>query len=357
MPPLDPYRLAIDKIDDQILSLLSERAKAVIAIGEIKREKGADINLHTAGREERIFQRLFDNNAGPYPNKAIEYIFREIMSASLCLEGSIKVSYLGPKGTFTHLAAMRKLGSSAEYTPMTSIKGVFESVSRGETNFGVVPIENSTEGIVNHTLDMFFDSTLTIYGEVSQEISHNLLSKASSLEAIKTIYSHPQAAAQCRNWIEQNVPNAPVIDVFSTGRAAELAIDDFTAAAVGSELAASLYNLEILGKHIEDKINNHTRFLVLATHIPEKTKKSKTSLMIYAKDCPGGLCNLLRPFSTHAVNLTRIESRPSKQKAWEYVFFIDIEGHIEDESVAKALSELEAQTLGMKLLGSFPTDD
>ena len=357
MPPLESYRSDIDRIDDKILSLLGERAKAVIAIGTLKKAKGENVNFHTAGREAKIFERLFQNNPGPYPNESIRHVFREIISASLCLESPIKVAYLGPKGTFTHLAGVRKLGSSAEYVPMRSIKEVFQEVCRGQANFGVVPVENSTEGVVNHTLDMFFESTATIYGEISQEISHYLLSKAATLEEIKTIYSHPQAAAQCRNWIEENIPALPVIDVFSTGRAAELAADDPTTAAIASELAASLYELNVLGKHIEDRLNNHTRFLVLSNHAPERTRKTKTSLMIYTKDRPGGLCDLLRPFAAHGINLTRIESRPSRQKAWEYVFFVDIEGHVEDAPVKKTLRELEPHTLGMKLLGSFPTDE
>ncbi len=356
MPSLGSYRSDIDQIDDQILNLLGDRAKAVIAIGQIKMAKGENVNLHTAGREAQVFKRLFKKNRSPYPNEAIRHVFREIMSASLCLESPIKVAYLGPKGTFTHLAGIRKLGSSAEYIPIPSIKGVFQEVCRGRANFGIVPIENSTEGVVNHTLDMFFDSTATIYGEISQEISHHLLSKATTLKEIKTIYSHPQAIAQCRNWIEENIPGPRVIDVFSTGRAAELAADDPTAAAIASELAASLYGLNVMGKHIEDRLSNYTRFLVLSNHPPERTSKSKTSLMIYTKDRPGGLCDLLRPFATHGINLTKIESRPSRQKTWEYVFFIDIEGHVDDEPITKTLRELETQALGMKLLGSYPTD-
>ena len=357
MPSLESHRSDIDRIDDQILRLLGERAKAVIAIGQIKTAKGENVNLHTAGREAKVFERLFDNNPGPYPNEAIRHVFREIMSASLCLEGPIKVAYLGPKGTFTHLAGRRKLGSSAEFIPLRSIKGVFQEVCRGEVNFGVVPVENSSEGVVNHTLDMFLESTATIYGEISQEINHHLLSKATTLEEIKTIYSHSQALAQCRNWIEENIPGPSIIEVSSTGRAAELAVDDPTTAAIASDLAAELYGLNVLGRHIEDSLNNYTRFLVLSNHASERTKKSKTSLMIHTKDRPGGLCDLLRPFATHGINLTRIESRPSRQKAWEYVFFVDIDGHVDDEPVAKTLCELEMQTLGMKLLGSYPTDD
>ena len=357
MSSLESYRTSIDQIDDEILRLLSDRAKAVVAIGMLKRAKGEKVNFHTAAREEKIFERLFKNNPGPYSDEAIQHIFREIMSASLCLEGPIKVAYLGPQGTFTHLAGMRKLGASAEYIPVSSIRSIFQEVYCGHVNFGVVPVENSTEGAVNHTLDMFLESPVTIYGEISQEISHNLLSNATTLDAIKRIYSHPQASAQCRDWIETHIPDSSVIDVFSTGRAAELAINDPTSAAIASELAGKLYGLNVLKKHIEDRLNNHTRFLVLSNHTPERTQKNKTSLMIYAKNRPGGLCDLLRPFAAHGINLTRIESRPSRQKAWEYVFFIDIEGHASDGPVAKTLRALEPQVLGMKLLGSYPVDE
>jgi len=281
-------------------------------------------------------------------------VYREIMSGSLALEGPMKVAYLGPSATFTHLACIQKFGSSAQYVPLTSIKEVFNEVERGRSDFGVVPIENSTEGVVNHTLDMFIDSNLLIYGEVQQEVSHHLLSKADSLGAIKKIYSHPHAIAQCRNWLETTLPGVPVSEVHSTARAAEIAAEDPTTAAIASELAGQLYGLKVLKARIEDNINNYTRFLVLSQKPAEPTGKDKTSIMLSVKDKVGALYELLRPFASSGVNLTKIESRPSRRKAWEYIFFIDCEGHMDEDRVKKALTELKSRCLFLKILGSYP---
>src|SRR5881397_2599766 len=261
---IQQYRKEIDRLDDEILRLLNERSKNVIEIGKLKKQSGAEANLHTPAREAEIVERLTRQNRGPFPNDAIRTVYREIMSASLSLEGPQTVAYLGPRATFTHLACIQKFGESAQYVPVTSIKDVFNEVERGRANFGVVPIENSTEGVVNHTLDMFVDSNLLIYGEVQQEVSHNLLSKANSMGAIKKIYSHPHAIAQCRNWLETNLPGVPVSEVHSTARAAEIAAEDPTTAAIASELAGQLYGLKVLKARIEDNINNYTRFLVLS---------------------------------------------------------------------------------------------
>lgn len=348
------YRKEIDRIDDQILRLLNERSKSVIEIGRLKRESDAGANLHTPGREAEIVARLTRQNEGPFPNEAIRPVYREIMSASLSLEGPQKVAYLGPRATFTHLACIQKFGESAQYVPVNSIKDVFEEVERGRANFGVVPIENTTEGVVNHTLDMFVDSNLLIYGEVLQEVSHHLLSKAERLEDIKKIYSHPHAIAQCRHWLETNLPQVPVAEAPSTARAAELCADDPTAAAIASELAAQLYGLKVLKSRIEDNINNVTRFLVLSKKAPERTGRDKTSVMLSVKDKVGALYDLLRPFASHGLNMTKIESRPSRRKAWEYIFFVDIEGHVEEDRVKKALEEIKGRCLFMKILGSYP---
>jgi chorismate mutase/prephenate dehydratase len=249
---------------------------------------------------------------------------------------------------------MQKFGESAQYVPVNSIKDVFNEVERGRANFGVVPIENSTEGVVNHTLDMFIDSNLLIYGEVLQEVSHHLLSKADRIEDVKKIYSHPHAIAQCRNWLEANLPHVPLAEVASTSRAAELCADDHSAAAIASELAGQLYGLKFLKSRIEDNINNFTRFLVLSHKPPERTGKDKTSVMLSVKDKVGALYELLRPFASHGLNLTKIESRPSRRKAWEYIFFVDIEGHVEEDRVKKALEEIKGRCLFLKILGSYP---
>lgn len=351
---LSDYRKEIDRIDDEILRLLNERSKSVIQIGKLKKEKDAEANLHTPGREAAIIERLTKQNTGPFPTDAIQAVYREIMSASLSLEGPQKVAYLGPRATFTHMACMQKFGSSAQYVPVNSIKEVFSEVERGRANFGVVPIENTTEGVVNHTLDMFIDSNLLIYGEVLQEVSHHLLSKSGVLEDVKKIYSHPHAIAQCRNWLETNLPLVPVAEVASTARAAEMCMEEPSSAAIASELAGQLYGLKVIKARIEDNLNNVTRFLVLSQKPPERTGKDKTSLMLSVKDKVGALYDLLRPFASHGLNMTKIESRPSRRKAWEYIFFVDVEGHIEEERVKRAVEEITPRCLFLKILGSYP---
>jgi len=352
---IQQYRQSIDRIDDEILKLLNERSKNVVEIGKLKKQSDTEANLHTPGREAEIVDRLMRQNQGPFPNDAIRTVYREIMSASLSLEGPQTVAYLGPRATFTHLACIQKFGESAQYVPVNSIKDVFNEVERGRANFGVVPIENSTEGVVNHTLDMFVDSSLLIYGEVLQEVSHHLLSKADRSEDIKKIYSHPHAIAQCRNWLETNLPHVPVSEVPSTARAAELCVDDLSGAAIASELAGQLYGLKVLKARIEDNINNFTRFLVLSQKPSERTGKDKTSVMLSVKDKVGALYELLRPFASHGINMTKIESRPSRRKAWEYIFFVDIEGHLEEDRVKKALEEIKGRCLFLKVLGSYPS--
>jgi len=352
---IQQYRQSIDRIDDEILKLLNERSKNVVEIGKLKKQSDTEANLHTPGREAEIVDRLMRQNQGPFPNDAIRTVYREIMSASLSLEGPQTVAYLGPRATFTHLACIQKFGESAQYVPVNSIKDVFNEVERGRANFGVVPIENSTEGVVNHTLDMFVDSSLLIYGEVLQEVSHHLLSKADRSEDIKKIYSHPHAIAQCRNWLETNLPHVPLSEVPSTARAAELCVDDLSGAAIASELAGQLYGLKVLKARIEDNINNFTRFLVLSQKPSERTGKDKTSVMLSVKDKVGALYELLRPFASHGINMTKIESRPSRRKAWEYIFFVDIEGHLEEDRVKKALEEVKGRCLFLKILGSYPS--
>ena len=352
---LSDYRKEIDRIDDEILCLLNERSKSVIEIGKLKKQKDADANLHTPAREAAIIDRLMRQSRGPFPTEAIRSVYREIMSASLSLEGPQKVAYLGPRATFTHMACMQKFGSSAQYVPVTSIKDVFSEVERGRAHFGVVPIENTTEGVVNHTLDMFIDSNLLIYGEVLQEVSHHLLSKSGVVDEMTKIYSHPHAIAQCRNWLETNLPHVLVSEVASTARAAEICADDPSAGAIASELAAQLYGLKVIESRIEDNMNNFTRFLVLSQKPPERTGKDKTSLMLSVKDKVGALYDLLRPFASHGLNMTKIESRPSRRKAWEYIFFVDVEGHMEEERVKKAIEEIKGRCLFMKVLGSYPS--
>lgn len=352
MSELEEYRREIDEVDSEILRLLNKRARFVLKIGKIKKEK--KVEFHAPDREREIYQRLEKENEGTFPNEALRAVFREILSASLSLEQPLRVAYLGPQATFTHLACMQLFGFSAKYIPVNSIKEVFNEVERGRADYGVVPIENSTEGVVNSTLDMFIDSDLKISAEILQEVSHHLMSKTGRMEDIKRIYSHPHAVAQCQSWIENNLPQIPVVEVSSTARAAEICVDDPTAAAIASELAATLYGLQIIKRRIEDNINNYTRFLVIAKKFPEKTGKDKTSVMFSIKDRVGALYDMLKPFAQNKINLTKIESRPSKRKAWEYIFFVDMIGHIEDERVKKALAELQKEALFLKILGSYP---
>lgn len=352
MKELDRLRKNIDKLDDEILALLNRRSEIVIEVGNIKRTHKS--RFYKPDRERQILERLTSRNKGPFPNDALKAIYREILSASVSLEEPLKVSCLGPLGTFTHLAALRHFGSSAAFVPVDSIKKVFENVEGGKADYGVVPIENSTEGVVSYTLDMFIDSDLMVSAEIILEISQNLLSSQTDKRKIKRIYSHPQPYAQCRRWLESNMPGIPVIESTSTARAAELASKDKESAAIASEVAARMYNLRILEKNIEDSRHNITRFLVISGELQPKTGNDKTSIMFSIKDRPGSLYSILLPFKRAKINLTKIESRPSKRKAWEYIFFADMEGHIEDKKVRKAIESLKEGCLYLKILGSYP---
>lgn len=355
MDEIKKLRQKIDLIDDRILSLLNKRANLAITIGKIK--KKSLLNTYAPERERAIIERLVQKNKGPFPNDALKLIYREIFSVSRSLEEPLKVACLGPLATFTHLAAVKHFGTSAIYIPEESIKAVFETVSRDRAQFGVVPVENSTEGVVSYTLDMFMDFDLYISGEIMLEINHNLLSRSGDRSKIKRIYSHPQATAQCRRWLEKNMPEVEIIEATSTARAAELARDDEEGAAIAGDLAAQYYNLEFVERHIEDFKDNYTRFLVISKTMSPKTGKDKTSLMISLKDRPGALHDLLTPFKEQKINLTKIESRPSKTRAWQYIFFIDLEGHIEDRKVKIALEKVKEICIDFKFLGSYPRHD
>lgn len=352
MDEIQGRRKEIDDIDSEILRLLNRRAEIVIEIGKVK--KNEKVEFHSPEREREILERLEKNNPGPFPNEALRAVYREILSASLSLEQPLRVAYFGPKATFTHLAAMQQFGFSAQYIPVESIKEVFDAVEREHVDYGVVPVENSTEGVVSYTLDMFIDSDLKIAAEIMTEISHNLLSLTGKIEDIKKIYSHPQATAQCRGWLESNLPKIPIIEATSTARAAEIAAQDPSAGAIASELAAMLYGLQIVQKRIEDVINNYTRFLVIAKRHLSRTGNDKTSIMFSIKDRVGALHSMLEPFARNEINLTKIESRPSRKKAWDYLFFVDFEGHIEDEKIKMTLEEVKNECLFLKVLGSYP---
>jgi len=345
-------RRKIDEIDSRILSLLNERAELVIQVGGEKAK--ANMDLHVPQREEEIFTRLIREHKGRFPRHAVRPVFREIISACRSLEGPLKLAYLGPEATFTHLACTRRFGESAQPVPVRTIGEVFTEVEKGNVEYGVVPIENSSEGVVSHTLDMFVDSELKICGEILLEVSHSLLSRSGELNRVKKIYSHPHAFAQSRKWLEANLPRIPLFEAPSTAAAAELAAKQPAAAAIASELAARLYKLKVISRKIEDSPHNFTRFLIIGQKPSAPTKHDKTSLMFSIKDRVGALYRILEPFAKHQINLTKIESRPSKSKAWEYLFYVDIEGNIAEEPVKAALSILEEDCIFLKVLGSYP---
>ena len=349
---LHDLRHNIDEVDDQMLALLNKRASLVIEVGKLKSSERRD--FYVPSREREIYERLTGKNKGPFTNKGLKSVFREIISASLALEAPMKVAFFGPKATFTHMAAMEQFGLSAELVPQKSIPAVFEDVEKGRALYGVVPVENSTEGMVSHTLDMFMESDLRINAEVMLEIHHYLLSRSGRIEEIKRINSHPQPIAQCRNWLADNLPDVPVMDVASTAVAAQIAGEDSTAAAIASELAAMLYDLKVVEARIEDQVNNFTRFLVIGKGMAEKSGDDKTSLMFSVKDDVGILYRMLEPFSKRGINLSKIESRPLKKKAWEYIFFLDLTGHITDPVISEAIRELQGCCQFVKVIGSYP---
>lgn len=349
---LKNLREQIDVIDNQILALLNQRAKVVLSIAKAK--EGNDQSFYVPSREKEIYQRLSDLNPGPFPNDAVCKVFREIISASLNMELPMQVAFLGPQSTFTHMAAMQQFGLSAQLVPLKSIPAVFEEVERNRAHYGVVPVENSTEGVVNHTLDMFISSDLQVIAEIMLEISHNLLSKSGNPDNIRKIVSHPQPLAQCRHWLETNMPDIPLLDVASTATAAQLAAEDDTVAAIAGHAAAVQYGLQVVKAKIEDNPNNFTRFLIIGRKSPEKSGADKTSIMFSVKDEPGILYRMLEPFSKRQINLAKIESRPMKQKAWEYIFFLDLIGHVDDVEIAAAIEDLRQHCHFLKVLGSYP---
>jgi chorismate mutase/prephenate dehydratase len=348
------HRAAIDRIDEQIVQLINERTKHVLAIGQIKRKLGQEI--YAPHREETVLRRICQINTGPMPNEALRNIYREILSGSRALEKPLTVAYLGPEATFTHQAAIKKFGHSTNYLPLKTIPDIFAEVSRRTADYGVVPIENSTEGVVTHTLDMLIDSDLKIVAQIILPIQHCLVAKSAKTN-IRKLYSHPQALAQCRRWIHENLSNVDIIETSSTARAAELAAKNPDSAAIASALAAEKFGLKILASDIQDSSTNITRFLVLGRQIPPPTGNDKTSLLFAVADRVGALHDALACFKRHKINLTKIESRPSKRRAWEYYFFAECEGHMEDTPVKKAIKLLGHHCTFVRILGSYPNTE
>lgn len=350
---LERLRERIDGIDADLLRLLNERASCAEAVAAVKRSRG-DTSYYRPEREAGILRQVRENNPGPLPGDAVVRIFREIMSECLALEEPLVVAYLGPEGTFTHLATRKHFGQAATLQPLASIDSVFREVESGRAHFGVVPIENSTEGVVTHTVDCFLESPLLICGEVVMPVQHHLLSRCTRLEDVRVVMAHPQALAQCRQWLDRELPGVERRHASSNGRAAQDAADMDGAAAIAGEAAAERYGLSVLAKNIEDRGDNTTRFLVIGRVEAGRTGRDRTSIMLSTANRPGSLFGLLKPIADAGISLTRIESRPSRCVNWDYVFFLDLIGHRDDPVVASCLADLRQRADLVKVLGSYP---
>jgi len=356
------HRKAIDALDTQIVRLLNERTTHVLGIGAIKMKAGEEI--YAPHREAAVFNRLCKRNKGPITNESLRSIYREIMSSALSLEKTMTIAYLGPEATFTHQAAIQRFGASLNYSPQKTVADVFADVSRSRADYGVVPIENSTEGVVTHTLDMFAESDLKIVAQIILPIRFCLAGNC-RLRDVKRLYAHPQALAQCRLWVQKNLPKVEIFETSSNARSAELVVQSNksktpknhgTSAAITGFLAAEKYDVNIIASDIQDLTTNATRFLVLGRQCSPSTGHDRTSIMLSIADQVGSLYTALAPFRRFKLNMTKIESRPSKRKAWEYFFFVDCDGHMTDSKVAKAIVNLGEVCNFVKVLGSYPAE-
>ncbi|MBK1703792.1 prephenate dehydratase [Halochromatium glycolicum] len=351
---LNQVRERINTIDAELLRLICERASCAQDVAKIKDAHGEAVKYYRPEREAEILRRIKLQNPGPLDGEEVARLFREIMSACLALEKPLEIGYLGPAGTFTQAAALKHFGHSVHTQPFGAISDIFREVEAGACDYGVVPVENSTEGVVNHTLDMFMRSPLLIAGEVTLRIHHHLLSTATEIGAIRRVYSHQQSLAQCRGWLDRALPNAERIAVSTNADAAKLAAGDPQAAAVASEAAAELYSLRVMAQRIEDEPGNTTRFLVIGPEDSPPSGHDKTSMLLSCRNEAGALHRLLSPFANQGISMTRIESRPSRQGVWDYVFFVDVSGHRAAPDVAKAITELRGAANLCKVLGSYP---
>jgi len=345
------HRQAIDRLDARIVRLLNERTRHVLAIGDIKLAAGGEV--YAPHREQAVLKRVCALNRGPMTNEQLRAVYREIMSSALALEKTMTIAYFGPEATFTHQAAIQRFGSSLKYSPQKTIADVFTEVSKKSADYGVVPVENSTEGVVTHTLDMFMDSDLKVVSQIVLPVQQCLLSN-SPRKRIRKLYVHPQSLAQCRSWIQTHLPAAELVETSSNARSAELAAKEKGTAAIAGVLAAEKYGLRVLEQDIQDSADNATRFLVLGRQCSPPTGDDRTSLMLSVADKAGALHEAIAAFRRYKINMTKIESRPSKRKAWEYFFFIDCEGHAQDRKVAKAIRLLGEHCNFVKVLGSYP---
>ncbi len=354
---LEKLRGRIDQIDDQLLELFNQRARCAVEVAEVKRalnQGEEDINFFRPDREAQVIKRLKSLNQGPLSNDEVGRLIREVMSACLALEQPLKIAYLGPEGTFTQSAALKHFGHSVSTVPMSSIPDVFSSVKSGHADYGLVPVENSTEGVISHTLDMFIDSDLKVCGEVEIRIHHHLANRSQDSSRIRHIYSHQQSFAQCRRWLDQNFPGIERIPVSSNAEAARLASVEDDAAAICGLPAVEIFDLKICHENIEDLSDNTTRFVIIGNQDVDPSGNDKTSLLISTRNVPGALLGLLQPLADNGISMNKIESRPAQGHKWAYVFFIDIDGHQRDADVATALNQLKQQASLFKILGSYP---
>lgn len=354
---LDQLREQIDSIDLEILNLLNQRAERVLEVAEFKSQESPDESpqFYRPEREAQVLKRLCEENQGKLSSEHITRIFREIISASLSLEEGLAIAYLGPAGTYTQSAVYKQFGKSVKTVSQGTIADVFHAIENGVTQYGVVPIENSTEGTVNQTLDCFLNTDLQICSEINLPIHHVLMSKTEiTFDEIDTVYGHEQTLAQCRNWLSTHLPKTIQKVVSSNAEGARQARSDGKSAAIASEQSASEYGLCVLERHIEDQKNNTTRFLVLGRHPVGQSGYDKTSLLVQTANKAGALVSVLTPFKEHEISLSQVVSRPSKSGNWSYVFFIDFDGHVEEERVATTLKAVLEHSLEVKVLGSYP---
>jgi chorismate mutase/prephenate dehydratase len=350
---LAEIRKRIDEIDKSIQELVSERASCAAQVAEVKQQQGETGHFYRPEREAQVLRAVMQRNTGPLTDESIAGIFREIMAACLAHEKPLKVAFLGPEGTYTHSAAVKHFGSLIETQPVESIEEVFRVVEADGANFGVVPVENSSAGVINHTLDLFMKSSLSISGEVALRIRHNLLSNLDSLDKIDRVYSHQQSLSQCSQWLDKNLPNAERIAMNSNAQAV-LYAKEHNAASIGGVMAAELYDVPVLVADIEDEPDNTTRFAVIGQHLSPPSGDDRTSLLVFVHNKPGSLFDLLKPLAERGISMSNIESRPSRRGVWDYVFFIDIDGHRDDDKVKDAITEIEKTSAMVTILGSYP---
>ncbi len=351
---LKAIRTTIDDLDLQIQNLINERAKCAQQVAEIKIQSGETEHFYRPEREAQVLRNIEARNEGPLGDKEMARLFREIMSSCLALERPLKIAFLGPAGTYNHVATVKHFGGSIEEKPVKNIEEIFRVVESGEAHFGVAPIENSTEGVITHTLDLLINSSMMICGEVDLRIQHNLITNEADLKNIKKVFSHQQSLAQCRRWLDENLPGVDQYAVRSNSEAVRLAKEEKGAAAIAGKMASEIYEVPILCSEIEDEPDNTTRFIVIGKNAVLPSGKDRTSLLVTTSNKPGALHKMLQPLASRGISMSKIESRPSRRGVWEYVFFIDIEGHKDDKLVAEALAEIEHESAMIRILGSYP---